>query len=264
VFQHSLTAGTFAATLVPLFVLLWKNGRGKVMAIAGLIACTVMTVCSNSSTPLMAYVAGVLGICLWPIRRKMKTVRRAIVISLLVLAVVMKAPVWFIIARIDLTGSSGGYHRAQLVDEFIRHFSDWWLIGVKELEAAKWGEDMWDQQNQFVNVGETGGLLGLCIFVTMLSRSYARIGRFRMFAAGTNREWLSWLLGAALFANLVGFFGVNYFDQSKVSWFVLLAMISATTASAAARPETIAVEPVRRGSASRAISSIVPIALRGR
>jgi hypothetical protein len=29
----------------------------------------------------------------------------------------------------------------------------------------------------------------------------------------------------------VAFFGVNYFDQVKVAWFVLLAMISAATAS---------------------------------
>ena len=39
-----------------------------------------------------------------------------------------------------------------------------------------------------------------------------------------------WLLGAALLANVVAFFGVNYFDQSRMAWFALLAMVCACTA----------------------------------
>ena len=37
------------------------------------------------------------------------------------------------------------------------------------------------------------------------------------------------VLGSALFANVVAFFGVNYFDQSRIAWFALLAMVSACT-----------------------------------
>jgi hypothetical protein len=44
------------------------------------------------------------------------------------------------------------------------------------------------------------------------------------------KEWFFWLLGAALFSTVVGFFGVNYFDQTKFVWFALLAIISAATA----------------------------------
>ena len=229
VFQHSLTAGTFGATLLPLFFLLWRNGKAKVIAAAGMFGCTIMTICSNSSTPLLAYVAGVLGMCLWPIRKKMKAVRWGIVISLLALQMVMKAPFWFVIAHIDLTGGSSGYHRAELVDQFIRHFSNWWLIGTKD--AGTWAYDLWDQQNQYVGVGESGGLLALFFFIAMISRSCARIGIARKAVEGLRKEWFLWFLGAALFANLVAFFGVNYFDQLKVVWFALLAIISATTTS---------------------------------
>jgi hypothetical protein len=229
VFQHSLTAGTFGATLLPLFFLLWKNAKAKVLAAAGILGCTVMTICSNSSTPLLAYVAGVLGMCLWPIRKKMKIVRWGIVIGLLGLQMVMKAPFWFVIAHIDLTGGSSGYHRAELVDQFIRHFSNWWLIGTKD--AGTWAYDLWDQQNQYVGVGEGGGLLALVFFIAMISRSCAKIGVARKAVEGLRKEWLLWFLGAALFANLVAFFGVNYFDQVKMVWFALLAMISATTTS---------------------------------
>ena len=115
-FAHELMAGAFGATLVPLFLLLWKNGKAKIMAMIGLVGATVMTVTSNSSTSLLAFLAGVLGICFWPVRGKMRTVRWGIVFGLIALQLVMKAPFWFLIARIDLTGGSSSYHRAELVD----------------------------------------------------------------------------------------------------------------------------------------------------
>lgn len=228
VFQHALTAGTFAATLVPLFILLWRNGKARAMAALGLAGATVMTVCSNSSTPLLAYVAGIAGVFCWPIRRNLRVVRWGISLSLVALHMVMQAPVWFLIARIDLTGGSSGYHRAELVDQFIRRFGEWWLIGTNN--AGRWGYDLWDSQNQFVGVGQTGGLVAFILFILVISGAWSRIGTARRMVDGQEQESLMWLLGAALFANVVAFFGVNYFDQSKVSWFLLLSMISAATA----------------------------------
>lgn len=233
VFQHPLTAGAFGATLLPLFLLLWKSGKSRLIAAAGLLGSTAMTVCTHSSTPLLAFCAGPLALCFWPLRRRMRSIRWLLVLLIVSLHLVMKAPVWMLIARVDLTGSSSGYHRAQLVDQFIRHFSDWWLVGTKD--AANWGEDIWDAQNEYVSVGETGGLLAFVLFIAMISRVCARIGNARKRCQNRNREWFVWLLGAALFSNLVAFFGVNYFDQVKVSWFVLLAMISAATAPIIAR-----------------------------
>jgi hypothetical protein len=162
----------------------------------------------------------------------MRTTRRALSIVLIALHLTMAAPVWFLIARIDLTGGSSGYHRAELVDQFIRHFSEWWLVGTHD--SASWGWDMWDQQNQYVNIGETGGLAALVLFVTAICRQFAAIGTARKVVQGAKQEWLYWFLGAALFSHVVAFFGANYFDQSKVSWFMLLAMISAATASVSA------------------------------
>lgn len=228
VFQHPLTAGAFGATLLPLFLLLWKERKSRLIAAGGLVGCTAMTLCSNSSTPLMAYFAGLFALCFWPLRRRLRTIRWALVILLISLHLVMKAPVWMLIARVDLTGSSSGYHRAQLVDQFIRHFGDWWMIGTKD--TINWGEDIWDAQNEYVSVGETGGLLAFVLFIAMISRVCARIGNARKLCEDRSREWFVWFFGAALFSNLVAFFGVNYFDQSKVGWFALLAMISAATA----------------------------------
>ena len=254
VFQHPLTAGAFGATLLPLFFLLWTKGKSKSIAAIGLVGSTAMTLCSNSSTSILAYAAGLFALCLWPLRRRLRTIRWAAVILLISLHLVMKAPVWMLIARVDLTGSSSGYHRAELVDQFIRHFGDWWMIGTKD--AVNWGEDLWDAQNEYVSVGETGGLLAFIFFITMISRVCARIGNARKLCKDREQEWFIWFFGAALFSNLVAFFGVNYFDQTKVSLFVLLTMIAAATAPILAKkkrklqePKTIC-EPLEVASAS--------------
>jgi hypothetical protein len=239
VFQHSIPAGTVAATWIPLFILLWKNGKAKLLAGVGLVCATLMTVTSQSSTPLLAYAAGLLGICMWPLRSKMKWVRRGIVAVVVVLGLGMKAPVWFLIARIDLTGGSSGYHRALIVDQFIRHFWDWWLIGVKD--TAQWGWDLWDVQNQYVAAGETGGLVAFCFFVALIVRAFVRLGNARKLAENDKQEqWLYWLVGCSLFSNALAFIGANYFDQSRISWFLILASVNLVTASLvqpAAAPE---------------------------
>src|SRR5260370_15784971 len=123
-FEHELLAGTFGATLFPLFFLLWKSGQSRLLCVAGIIAATVMVLTSASSTPVLAYGAALIGICAWPIRRLMRPVRWGIVAALLLLNMVMKAPVWFVIMHIDVVGGSSGYHRAMLVNDFIMHFRD--------------------------------------------------------------------------------------------------------------------------------------------
>lgn len=227
VFQHALTAGSFAATAIPLFFLLWNNGKAKLFAIVGVAAGTLMTLTTQTSTSLMTYAAGIGAVFLWPIRKNMKKVRTVLLVVLVGLHLVMKAPVWFLIARIDLTGSSSSYQRAELIDQFVNHFSSWWLIGTND--AGTWGWDMWDAQNMFVSVGEAGGLAALVFFILVVSRSFAKIGNSRRRERNRKQEWFLWFLGSALFANVVAFFGANYFDQSRMAWFALVSMICAST-----------------------------------
>jgi hypothetical protein len=142
------------------------------------------------------------------------------------LSLVMKAPVWFVISHVDIVGGNSSYQRAFLIDQFIRHFGDWWLLGSYSSES--WGFDMWDHTNQFVAEGEAGGLVSLVCFIAMISVSFGMIGKARKAVGGDKeKEWMLWILGAALFAHIVGYFGISYFDQTRVAWFALLAMISA-------------------------------------
>lgn len=254
-FAHELLAGAFGATLLPLFLLLWKNGKAKLIAAVGVAGTAIMTWTSNSSTSLLAWVAGIVAVCLWPARGKMRTIRWGIVVSLVLLQLVMKAPIWFVIAHIDLTGSSSSWHRAAIVDAFIRHFGDWWLLGVKD--TGSWGWDMWDAQNQFVAVGETGGIIAFVFFIAMITRCFKRLGNARRAIEGESlQEWSFWFLGAALFAHVVGFFGVNYFDQTKFAWFALLAMISAATAPLLQNATAMETKPNHIESVSLAYASL--------
>jgi small-conductance mechanosensitive channel len=140
-----------------------------------------------------------------------------------------------------LTGASSGYHRAELVDQFIRHFSQWWLVGTTA--NADWGFDMWDLSNQFVAEGVTGGLATFICFIALISMSFGRIGTARKAVEGDrNQEWFLWFLGAALLSHMFAFFGISYFDHTQVAWFALLVMIYVATASriphAVKQPET--------------------------
>lgn len=227
-FQHALTAGTFAATAIPLFFLMWKRRVTRWLSAVGIICATVMAIDTQTSTSLMTEAAGLAAVFLWPLRKKMKTVRIALVGGLVALAMVMKAPIWFVIAHIDLTGSSSSYHRAELIDQCVNHFSNWWLMGTTT--AATWGWDMWDAQNMYVSVAEGGGLAALVFYILVISRSFGRLGNARKRAQSRQQEWILWFLGAALFAHLVAFFGVNYFDQARICWFLLISMICAITA----------------------------------
>jgi hypothetical protein len=225
-FQHSIVAGVFGSTVLPLFLWLAARGKARMMGWLGVLGSCVITITSASSTPALAACAGVLGICCWPLRPSMRIIRIGIVAAIAGLALVMKAPVWFIIAHIDVVGSSSGYHRALLIDQFIRNFSDWWLMGVKDTGA--WGYDLWDVQNQFVAEGELGGLLTLVMFIWLVVRLYKAVGQARRKARGTRkREELVWILGVVLFAHCAAFFGANYFDQVKIWWYATIAMIAA-------------------------------------
>jgi hypothetical protein len=228
-FEHELLAGTFAATLFPLFFLLWKSRKSQTLAVLGAIAATIMVITSRSSTPVIAYAAGIGAICAWPLRRHMRFVRWSFVLGLVSLHMVMKAPVWFLIARIDIVGGSSGYHRAMLVNDFIMHFRDWWLMGTAE--NATWGHTMWDLCNQYVAEGQLGGLATFLCFIAMIYICFSRIGTAERAVTGHRaKEWYFWLLGSTLFSHVVGFFGISYFDQTRDSWFALLAIILTSTA----------------------------------
>lgn len=236
---HAILAGVLGVTMVPLFWWLWHSGRAKVNAVVGYFGSTIMMLTCASSTPLLSYQAAFLGVLFWPMRNHMRAFRWAVVILLICLHMVMKAPVWFLIAHVDLVAGNSGYHRAMLIDQCVKHFWDWWLVGTN---TASWGWDMWDLSNQFVAEADTGGLLTFIFFVMVISRSFSRIGNARKLVEGDpKQEWFMWLLGVALFTHCVGYFGISYFDQTRIAWCGFLAVAIAATSPILSREHSTAV-----------------------
>jgi hypothetical protein len=224
-FGQFLTAGSFSSSLVPLLIWLWTRTKSKISAI-GILAATVMTVTSGASTTEIGYAAAIGGLCLWPIRKHMRLVRWGIVVALLGLHLVMNGPVWSLLEHIDLTGSSSSYHRYQLIDNFVRHFGDWWFLGSKVY--ASWGWMMWDTSNQYVTYAFTGGLLPFALFVAVIVKSFSRIGIARKRVEGNrSEEWFFWCLGASMLCHVICYLGSAYWDQVEFAWFAFLAIISA-------------------------------------
>lgn len=226
-----LYAGAFSGVLIPLFIWLWKEPKSRIAAAAGIFGATAMVFTSFSSTSQLALLGSVVGLSFWPLRKKMRLIRWGLVAGLVGLDMVMKAPVWALIARVDLTGSSSSYQRYQLVDMTIRHFSAWWLIGTPDY--VNWGWDSWDLCNQFAAVALTGGLLTLIFYFAIFKRCFGAVGNARKQVSGDLRqEWLLWCFGCSMFATVVAQFGINYMAQLIMGFFVLVATICVITSEA--------------------------------
>jgi hypothetical protein len=227
VFEQEIIASTFGGTLVPLFIWLWSVPKAKVAAVVGLVASVIITITASSSTGISAAAAGIGTLCLWPLRKHVRWMLCGVVAAILGLALVMKAPVWFVLSHVDFAGGSTGWDRANLIDQCVRHFSSWWLVGTAD--NANWGFFTWDLCNQFVAEAVQGGLATLVLFLLLISKSFRRIGVARKMARNPTQERLLWTIGCILCAHLAGFFGISYFDQIKNWWFVTLAMIPAAS-----------------------------------
>jgi hypothetical protein len=225
-FAHPILAGAFAGALLPLFAGLWQQ-KSRLLALLGILSACSIAATAGSSGPLMAAAVGVIGMCLWPLRRHMRNVRWALGLSLLVLHVAMAAPIWFLLARVSIFDGSTGYHRAILIDHAVRNLSEWWLFGTRS--TAHWGYYMFDVTNQYVLIGVQGGLITLILFLAIMVRCFGAVGR-------TMRNWteknpeaekFAWALGASLLVHAINYISVPYFDQNIVNWYLLLAMIAA-------------------------------------
>jgi len=234
-FGSPIIAGTFGGFMAPLYFGWWRlNRKHRLLAALGLVGATVIPFAVGSSTALFSLIASALALLMWPLRRNMRTVRWSIVGVLVGLQMVMKASVWQLIARVHLADGSSSWHRSELINQCILHFSSWALIGTKNF--ANWGWEMGDLANQYVATADTSGLIPLIAFFALLVFACKYIGRARQYFEGDKqREIFVWAVGSSLFANLVGFLGIGYWDQVIVPWYCLLAIISAVSLAARTR-----------------------------
>jgi len=224
-FPHPIMAGLFAASWAPFFAS-WSWRHIRTRSVVGVAAALTAVVLSASSTPLLAFIAGFSSLMLWRMRAQMRAVRWSVAAILLVLHLVRDAPVWHLLARINVVGGSTGWHRYYLIDQAIAHFSEWALFGT--VSTAHWGLGLVDVTNQFILTGAKGGLLPMLLLIAMVSLGFRSAGRAaNARSLGPELRWTAWCTGAALFVHLVSFFSVSYFGQMTYVWYMHLAIAAA-------------------------------------
>jgi hypothetical protein len=249
-FRSPITAGTYGATLLPIYLGLLLTGRKRGVALCGIVISVIIVISARSSGPLLAAGCGILGWLFWKVRDRITTLRRIFWGVIIGLHFYMKAPVWFLMGRISDIVGGGGYHRAEIVDAAVTHFSRWCWVGTDETAdwmATQISEGGADLTNEFVVYAVYGGLISLILFVMIIVRVFRFLGLARKALAGVNsvEEKMIWGLGCAMFATQVNFFSVSYFDQVHVLWHFLLAACASCSFNALNHPEEFIEEPAQ-------------------
>lgn len=223
-FSHPILAGSFGAGILPLaWGLLREGPKHRTIGIIGLVTSPLIVATASSSGPVMAFAGGLFAIAMWKYRLQTRTFFWMGVIALIGLELAMEAPVYALIYRVAVVGGSTGFHRYMLIDQAVRRFSEWWLLGTRS--SAHWGWGLQDVTNMYIREGIDGGVFGMVLF------ALANWFMFRAIAVVVKRNpykdssRLVWGLGASLFAHNTSFFGVSYFGQMLFFWYLTAAMI---------------------------------------
>jgi hypothetical protein len=242
-FPHPILAGTVGAVCLPLMAGIWRSN--PMSARLGVAGCLTMVVTSFSSGPVMSLVYGVFALILWRWRQYTREMLIAAVVGYILLDLVMKDPAYYLIARIDVTGGSTGWHRAKLIDSAIEHLHEWWLFGTDYTRhwmptGVSWSPDHTDITNHYIHMGVLGGLPLVILFILQLWRGFKYVGGVVRSHPSKDVRFLAWALGSALFAHTVTCIGVSYFGQSFLFLYLNLAMIGSI-----AQPRPPEVNPTR-------------------
>jgi hypothetical protein len=250
-FAHPILAGTAGAVSLPLTLGIWP--RHKLAASLGVIACVTIVLASRSSGPFMSAAVSIAAILAWPQRRQMRLFRRAFVAVYVLLDLVMKVPPYYLMARIDISGGSTGWHRARLIESSLEHLSEWWLYGTDHTRhwmptGVSWNLNHTDITNHYLQMGVWGGLPLMFLFIAKLVKGFSYVGtRIADESAPLNERFLLWALGASLFAHVSTCISVSYFDQSVFFIYLTLAAIASAAqplAIGVSAPVEAAAQPV--------------------
>jgi hypothetical protein len=229
--SHPILTGTFGAVVIPVFVGIMRGQKkGRTLMGMASVAATIVTFAAGSSGPLMAWIAGALGWAAWSIRGRTRQILWGTVFLAVVIHFVREKPVWHLILRLSSITGGTGYHRYELIDAFIRRFTEWALVGTDN--TAHWGWGLQDTTNHYVAQGVNGGLATLVLFLLLLQASFAQLrlarNAFERFQ-GPASPWapFAWGCSVSLAVHCVSFISVSYFGQMLQFFFFFIATVPA-------------------------------------
>jgi hypothetical protein len=231
-FKHPILAGTVGATCIPLFVGILP--KYKNVAMVGIASGLAMVIASASSGPVMSLAASLFALGCWKLRHHMRLVVCSAIAAYLVLMMVMNRPPYYLIAEIDISGGSTGWHRAFLIEQTFNYLHEWWLFGTDftrhwmPYQGIANSENHTDVTNYYIAFGIMGGLPAMCLMIYALLISLRWVTELQTRSEGSPRrlEFMIWAFGAGMFAHAATSISVSYFDQSMLFFWLNLAIIS--------------------------------------
>jgi hypothetical protein len=238
-FGHPSLLGTLGASFLPLYIGLALTKATRVRALVGIALCMAVVLIANSSGPVIFMVMVGAAWVLWIMRRKMSVVRRGIVGVFVLLAMVMKMPVWYLPMKLTPTVGGDGWHRSELMDKGFQHIDQWWLVGMPLDLTVDWfpyrAKGAVDLTNVYLAFGFDGGILAIALLILLIVRAFRSLGLTlatvrRSSRVAGQREFLLWGLGTVLVGHIANFISIGYWDQTYAIWFMQIATISGVTA----------------------------------
>jgi hypothetical protein len=236
-FRHASLLGTLGASFLPLYIAMAASRLHRRLAIVGVGLCLAIVWASNSGGPASCVAVGILGWLMWRFRTQMRLFRWGLVAMIAALALVMKAPVWYLLARASSVTGGGGYHRAYLIGAAFKNLDQWGLAGMPLQDTSSWfpytlsatgGSDI---TNQFLAFGIAAGLGATALFIAVLVRAFKHLGKAMWMIRSSDADFhdsepLLWGLGVMLVVHITNWLGIAYFDQIYVIGFMQLAVIA--------------------------------------
>lgn len=220
-FPHSIMLGLFWAVLAPMFLAMAKTEKNKTLYVSAFASSVVIVMASASSTPILVLILAIVSYAAFNWRQYTGVTAMVLMAITAALHFAMKAPVWHLLARINVIGGSTGWHRYNLIDKAISNFNEWMVIGCRSTDHWGWGLE--DVTNQYVSEGVRGGVVTLILFVLMIYAVLKTLVNSSLRYRDRNTQLLIWALFSMMIAHCIGFIGVTYFGQIRVLWYMTLA-----------------------------------------
>ncbi|MCK4753162.1 MAG: hypothetical protein KAS75_06925 [Planctomycetes bacterium] len=226
-FGTPILFGLFWVGILPFFVALALTERRKYIYWAAAAASVFIVFATASSTPIVTLMLVILLLPMFHYRKYGKQAVMALCGSVIALHIIMTPPVWHLMARVDVVVGSTGWYRYHLIDQAIKHFAQWALLGTRSTE--NWVIPSYraftDICNQYILEGVRGGLVTMILFIAVVGMAVRTTWRCSLKSVSRQQQWLAWSICVSILGHCIAFWGVAYFGHIMIFVYFTFAMV---------------------------------------